>query len=119
MTKSVFTVHLSKTAGNDMKPFIEKIIPQDDRKMRIKAMVFDSASSGGNNVVGYIFEFIQNKDVCYTFAAIVIAWIRSKHGKSVIIRKGDTTIEAKGLTEKQLAEILQAQDTTIHIDSEK
>jgi hypothetical protein len=117
MTKSVFTVHLSKSAGNEMKPFIEKIIDQDDRKMRIKALAFDSATgSSGDNLIGYVFEFIQNKDVCYSFAAIVIAWIRSRSGRSIIIRKGNTVIEAKGLTEKELKDILSQTDSTIHID---
>ncbi|MDJ0042937.1 hypothetical protein [Pantoea allii] len=117
MTKSVFTVHLSKSAGNEMKPFIEKIIDHDDRKMRIKAMAFDSATgSSGDNLIGYVFEFIKNKDVCYSFAAIVIAWIRSRSGRTVIIRKGDTVIEAKGLTEKELSEILSKTDSSIHID---
>jgi len=117
MTKSVFTVRLSKSAGIEMKPYIEQIIPPESRKMGIRAMAFDSASgSGGDNIVGYIFEFIQNKDVCYSVAAIIIAWIRARNGKSVTFRKGDALIDAKGLNEKELFKILEMKDVTIHID---
>ena len=120
MTKSVFTIRLSKSAGLEMKPYIEKMIPPESRKMGIRAMAFDSASgNGGDNIVGYIFEFIQNKDVCYSVAAIVIAWIRARNGKSVTLRKGDTLIDAKGLNEKELFKILETKDVIIHIDGNK
>ena len=100
-----------------MKPYIEKIIPTESRKMGIRALAFDSASgNGGDNVIGYIFEFIQNKDVCYSVAAIIIAWIKARNGKSVTLRKGDTIIDVKGLNEKQLFNILEEKDVTVHID---
>lgn len=117
MTKSFFTVRLSKSAAKELKPHIEKVIPQESRKMSIRARTFDSASgNAGDNIVGYIFEFIQNKDVCYTFAAIVIAWIRSRHGKSITFKKGDTKIEVKGLNGQELYKILESKDVSIEID---
>lgn len=75
MTKSVFTISLSKSVGEEMKPFIEEIIAQENRTLRIRARTGDSVKAV-TTVIGYIFEFIQNKDVCYTVAAVVIAWIR-------------------------------------------
>ncbi|MCU5775133.1 hypothetical protein N5923_23255 [Erwiniaceae bacterium BAC15a-03b] len=119
MTKSVFTIRLSKSVGKDMMPYIEKIIPQESRKMSVRALTFDSASGGGNgdNVIGYIFEFIQNKDVCYSVAAIVIAWIRARNGKGISLRKGDTRVDITGLNEKELYKILDEKAVTVHIDS--
>ena len=81
MTKSVFKVRLSKSVGEELIAYIEEIIPAEARKMGVRARVGDSApsaSSPASVILGYIFEFIQNKDVCYSVAAVVAAWIRAK-----------------------------------------
>ena len=117
MTKSVFTIHLSKSAGKELKPYIEQVINDSDRTMSVHAKVGDSiyAGSAASNVFGYVFEFIQNKDVCYTVAAIVIAWIRSKNGKKISITKDGYSIKAENLNEKQLFKILSDHDAQITI----
>lgn len=117
MTKSVFTISLSKSVGEEMKPFIEEIIAQENRTLRMRARTGDSVKAV-TAVIGYVFEFIQNKEVCYTVAAVVIAWIRSKHGKRISIKKDGYEIDARNLTEQELFKLLSEAESKISI-SEK
>lgn len=121
MTKSVFKVRLSKSVGEELIPYIEQVIAAENRKMGVRARVGDaapSASSPASVILGYIFEFIQNKDVCYSVAAVVAAWIRAKHSKKIIIKKGDYEIEASNLTEQQLFKLFNEAKEEIQIKTE-
>ncbi|OSX83713.1 hypothetical protein B9L20_16660 [Serratia marcescens] len=114
MTKSVFTISLSKSVGEEMKPFIEEIIAQENRTLRIRARTGDSVKAV-TTVIGYVFEFIQNKEVCWTVGAIVIAWIRSKHGKRISIKKDGYELDARNLTEQELFKLLSETESKISI----
>lgn len=121
MTKSVFKVRLSKSVGEELIPYIEEIIPAEARKMGVRARVGDSApsaSSPASVILGYIFEFIQNKDVCYSVAAVVAAWIRAKNSKKIIIKKGGYKIEASNLTDEELFKLFSEAKEEIEIKKE-
>ncbi|EAA4374022.1 hypothetical protein GSI16_004247 [Salmonella enterica] len=121
MTKSVFKVRISKSVGEELIPYIEEIIPAEARKMGVRARVGDSApsaSSPASVILGYIFEFIQNKDVCYSVAAVVAAWIRAKHSKKIIIKKGGYKIEASNLTDEELFKLFSEAKDEIEIKKE-
>ena len=115
MTKSVFTLHLSKQAGSELRPYIEKIIAAEDRTFITKARVGDSTNTV-STITAYLFELIQNKDVCYTMAAIFVAWVRSKNNKSITIKKDGFTIEAKNLNEEQFYKIFSEATSELKIE---
>ncbi|HIG3339245.1 hypothetical protein M2X80_22635 [Klebsiella pneumoniae] len=118
MTKSVFNLRLSKSAAKELTPYIEQVIQEHDRSRSVVARVGDSAPMVGSTtsvIIGYVFEFIQNKDVCYSVAAVVAAWIRAKHSKKITIHKGDYKIEAENLTEEQLFKLFSEAKEEIRI----
>lgn len=118
MDISVFNVHLRGAAGKEIKGYVEQCIAECDVDISTSIRTIDSASSTATSVATYIFEFIQNKDVCYSFAAIVAAWIRAKHSKRITIKKDGYSIDAKNLTEKELFEIFNETKSTIEIKEE-
>ena len=121
MTKSVFKIRLSKSVGQELTPYINEVIAESDRKISVRARVGDSAvtaSSASSVVLGYIFEFVQNKDVCYCIAAVVAAWIRAKHSKKITIKKDGYSIEAKNLNEKELFKIFSETKADLEIKEE-
>ncbi|WP_139109837.1 hypothetical protein [Kosakonia oryziphila] len=115
MTKSVFILNLSKEAFSELRPYIEEAISADCRTIMTKARTGDSVNTV-SVITAYLFELLQNKEVCYTMAAIFAAWVRSKNNKSITIKKDGYTIEAKNLNEKQLYKIFSETKTELKIE---
>lgn len=114
MDKSVFTINLQGNDYQDLISNIKEIIPKESVKTSVRMRIGDSFD-GGTSQLGAILEFLQNKDVCYTVAAIVAAWIRSKNNKKITIKTKDSTIEASNLNEKQLFEIFHSKGCSIYL----
>jgi len=55
-----------------------------------------------------VIEVLKTPALWAAFAAVVVAYIRTKNGRKIIITKNDNTIvHAQGLSEKELASILK------------
>lgn len=107
MSKSVFKLDLSKDASKELETLIENAVTRESVKKKAhKAYVMDS-HDGGSTFLGLVYEIINSKEACAAIAAVVIAWIKSKNGKKVVIKKNGVEIEASNLTHKELQAILE------------
>lgn len=101
----------------DFEKSIESIIPAAHRTKARKMFVRDSLD-GGSTLLGLVYEIINSKAACAAIAAVVIAWIKSRNGKKVIIKKDGVRIEASNLTQQELESILE-RGSKVVIDTEK
>ncbi|EMT5712762.1 hypothetical protein WMR32_005259 [Klebsiella oxytoca] len=107
MSKSVFTLDLSKAASKDLEAVIENAVKKESViKKGYKAFVMDSYD-GDSVFLGLIYEIINSKEACASIATVVIAWIKLKNGKKIVIKKDGVKIEASNLTQKELEAILE------------
>lgn len=117
MSKSVFKIDLSKSVIADLEKEVEAVIPQDQRTKASRMFVMDSYD-GGSVLLGIIFEIINSKAACAAIAGVLIAWIQTRNGKKIIIKKDGVKIEASNLTQKQLEDMLE-KGSKLVIDTEK
>ncbi|GEK71998.1 MULTISPECIES: hypothetical protein [Halomonas] len=67
-----------------------------------------------------VVEVVLNASMWVSMASVVIAFIRAKHGRKVIITMKDKrVIHAEGLTSKELECILQKADSITALDAGK
>lgn len=107
MTKSVFKVRISKKVDAQLLKDIKQLIPEEERTQSIRVRTADSIDAL-SSVQEIILEIIHSKPACIMIATVILAWIRAKHSKGIVIKKDGFTLECKNLTEHELSKILES-----------
>ncbi|MBE5213277.1 hypothetical protein IG611_01550 [Pectobacterium sp. A535-S3-A17] len=92
--------------GSDVLENIEHLISENERKVIRRIMTRDSVGSS-SVLLEIIVEIINSKAACAAIAAVIIAWIKQKHGRKLTTQKSGETRTYENLTESELKRILQ------------
>ena len=91
-------------SAEDRGPFLELL---KENGVPFTRRMFTQDSVGGG--VQFLYaEIAEQSPALLALAAVIIAYIKAHHGRKITVKKGQHSVKIEGLTERELAKILES-----------